>query len=55
MEIEDISTTCTWEANNDIFNEWLGNRHAVLEPGLVPQPSIKILVFLALLDSEQPF
>src|SRR5580693_6988948 len=54
MEIEDISITSTWRTDIDIFNRWLDNRHAKLEPGLVPQPSIKVLVFLALLDSEQP-
>ncbi len=54
MEIEDISITSTWRTDIDIFNRWLDNRHAILEPGLVPQPSIKVLVFLALLDSEQP-
>lgn len=54
MEIEDISIASTWQVNFDVFNDWLNNRHSMLEPGLVPQPSIKVLVFLALLDSEQP-
>lgn len=54
METEEISISNTWHANIDSFNEWLDNRHVMLQPGLVPLPSIKVLVFLALLDSQQP-
>lgn len=53
MEIEEVSTANAWYVNTKIFTEWLNDRHAILEPGLVPHPTIKVLVFLALLDSKQ--
>jgi hypothetical protein len=42
-----------WEPVSDAFLEWLGNRDNILEPGLTPEPTIKILIFLALFDSEK--
>lgn len=49
--VEEVNTT--WEAIPEIFFEWLGDRRHLLEPGLHPQPTIKIIVFLALLDSNK--
>ena len=41
-----------WRAAPEAFLEWLGRRESLLEPGLSPEPTIKVLIFLALLDSE---
>lgn len=43
-----------WEAINDVFFQWIENRVTTLEPGLKPEPTIKVLIFLALLDADKP-
>lgn len=43
-----------WESVNDVFHRWLDNRVEILKPGLNPEPTIKVLIFLALLDAEKP-
>lgn len=42
-----------WEAVQDMFNQWIENRENELSPGLNPQPTIKVLIFLALLDAKK--
>ncbi|OGT38921.1 MAG: hypothetical protein A3F12_01945 [Gammaproteobacteria bacterium RIFCSPHIGHO2_12_FULL_38_14] len=42
-----------WEADSDAFKQWLGNRENLLDPGLSPDPTIKILIFLALHDAKK--
>ncbi len=42
-----------WEAVNGAFQEWLDNRDEILKPGLFPEPTIKVLIFLALLDANK--
>src|SRR3990167_10210161 len=42
-----------WTPISDAFKEWLGNRETILEPGLAPEPTIKLLIFLALLDANK--
>jgi hypothetical protein len=42
-----------WEAVPDVFQKWLDNREDILNPGLSPEPTIKILIFLALLDAKK--
>lgn len=55
MNVEERTRTDInqWEPVSDAFLEWLGNRESILEPGLTPEPTIKILIFLALLDSDK--
>lgn len=53
MDTEEITINNIWEPVSDFFLEWLGNRRNILEPGLLPQPTIKVLTFLALFDSGQ--
>lgn len=54
MEVEDVMTeTSTWEPLPEAFKRWLNNRETILEPGLAPEPTIKVLIFLALVDSEK--
>ena len=52
MNAEDQLTieNYTWEPLRHAFEEWLNNRQDILQPGLVPEPTIKVLIFLALLD-----
>lgn len=47
-------TNNSWEANLECFQSWLDNRVDILEPGLVPEPTIKVLIFLALIDANKP-
>ena len=42
-----------WEAVHDIFYQWIENKMDILKPGLNPEPTIKILIFLALLDAKK--
>ncbi len=42
-----------WEAVHDIFYQWIENKMDILMPGLNPEPTIKVLIFLALLDAEK--
>lgn len=43
----------SWEPISEAFLEWLGDRENILKPGLVPEPTIKVLTFLALLESDK--
>jgi len=43
-----------WEPIHDVFYQWIENRVDVLKPGLKPEPTIKVLIFLALLDAKKP-
>jgi hypothetical protein len=43
----------SWEPVSEAFLEWLGGRENILEPGLIPEPTIKVLAFLALLESDK--
>lgn len=43
----------SWEPVSEAFLEWLGERERILEPGLAPEPTIKVLTFLALLESNK--
>ncbi len=43
-----------WEAIHDVFYQWVENRADILKPGLKFEPTIKVLIFLALLDAEKP-
>lgn len=49
-----ISEHSTWQAVPESFKSWLNNREHILEPALAPEPTIKVLVFLALLESDKP-
>src|SRR3990167_8858355 len=40
-----------WQADRTVFKKWLGEREDILEPGLRPEPTIKVLLFLALLEA----
>lgn len=42
-----------WEANKVLFNQWIEDEKYNLGPGLNPEPTIKVLVFLALLDAKK--
>lgn len=42
-----------WEIDQDIFYQWIENREHVLSPGLKLEPTIKVLIFLALLDAQK--
>lgn len=55
MNVEERLRTDTnsWKPVSAAFLEWLGNRESILEPGLTPEPTIKVLTFLALLDSKK--
>jgi hypothetical protein len=48
------STVHRWEALHDVFYQWLGDNKSTLKPGLKPEPTIKVLIFLALLETQQP-
>src|SRR5437868_1604403 len=43
----------SWIPDSDAFLEWLDNREELLEPGLAPEPTIKVLAFLSLLDANK--
>ncbi|MBV9576425.1 MAG: hypothetical protein JO149_07350, partial [Gammaproteobacteria bacterium] len=43
----------SWEPITEAFLAWLGGREKILEPGLAPEPTIKVLAFLALLESDK--
>jgi hypothetical protein len=55
MSVEEHLQTNTnhWEPDTDAFLNWLDNRESILEPGLVAEPTIKVLIFLALFDSKK--
>jgi len=46
--------TSKWTINELAFKEWMGNRESEFYPALDPVPTLKALVFLALLDSNTP-
>lgn len=48
-----LSHKNNWIASSEQFKAWLNNREHLLEPGLSPDPTIKVLAFLALLDSNK--
>jgi hypothetical protein len=48
-----LNNFSSWEPIPEAFLEWLGNREKLLEPGLIPEPTIKVLTFLALLESDK--
>ena len=43
-----------WTANNDCFYEWVRDYEECLSPGLNAEPTVKVLIFLALLESQKP-
>jgi hypothetical protein len=43
-----------WTINAPEFKSWLGTRASEFEPALDPSPTLKALVFLALLDNKGP-
>jgi len=43
----------SWEIVPDVFEQWINQKASFLSPGLTPQPTIKVLIFLALLDSNR--
>src|SRR5688572_24545391 len=49
--IERAHIEMTWKPVAGAFLEWLGERENILHPGLIPEPTIKVLTFLALLDA----
>lgn len=40
-----------WEPITEAFFQWLGNRTDILRPALAAEPTIKVMIFLALLDT----
>lgn len=54
MEIEERNhLLSTWKPITEAFLKWLGDREHILEPGLSPEPTGKVLIFLALLDADK--
>jgi hypothetical protein len=51
MRTESVSK---WIIDEERFNTWLAKREAEFEPALDPVPTLKALVFLALLDQKGP-
>src|SRR5690349_13732765 len=51
--MKDLSTG-KWTINEEAFQRWLGGREDQFEPALDPVPTLKALVFLALLDRKSP-
>lgn len=45
----------SWEAISEAFLKWLDGRENTLQPGLTPEPTIKVLTFLALLESDKAY
>jgi hypothetical protein len=43
-----------WSIDEEQFRNWLNTREAEFEPALDPVPTLKALVFLALLDQREP-
>ncbi len=41
-----------WKVDYSIFESWVANSRNDLHPGLNPEPTIKVLIFLALLESN---
>ena len=42
-----------WEPISEAFLRWINNRESIFHPGLIPEPTIKIFIFLALLDANK--
>lgn len=42
-----------WEAISDVFHQWIEDKTDILKPGLNPEPTIKVLIFLALFDAKK--
>jgi len=42
-----------WEANVDVFEDWVKGKERYLSPGFTIEPTIKVLIFLVLLDSDE--
>lgn len=53
IEKKMVPSTSNWEIILDTFYRLISKRESTLEPGLAPEPTIKVLIFLALLDSER--
>ncbi|TAK77679.1 MAG: hypothetical protein EPO11_02345 [Gammaproteobacteria bacterium] len=49
----EITPNSSWRPVTDAFFSWLGEREHILKPGLAPEPTMKVLIFLALYDSEK--
>ncbi len=45
------TNSTSWEPVTEAFVAWLGDREAILQPGLAPEPTIKVLTFLALVEA----
>lgn len=57
MELEEekiLSAVNTWHPVSEAFLEWIEGKEEFLEPGLSPKPTVKVLIFLALLDATKP-
>ncbi len=55
MDMEEKSlnpSNSSWEPISESFLSWLEKKEKILGPGLTPEPTIKVLVFLALLESD---
>jgi hypothetical protein len=52
--MDNNSANNKWTINEEAFKKWLGSREAEFHPALDPVPTLKALVFLALLDSDAP-
>ena len=48
------SSSPKWVALYPAFNEWIENKQNLLKPGLSPEPTVKVLIFLALIDANKP-
>jgi hypothetical protein len=43
-----------WSINDDVFKAWVTGHEKEFEPALEPVPTLKALIFLALLDKKRP-
>lgn len=55
MDIEEPMQTIhsSWEPIVETFFQWVGDREALFHPGLVAEPTIKVLIFLALIEANK--
>lgn len=44
-----------WEPITESFFQWLGDKESLLNPGLAAEPTIKVLIFLALLEADKAY
>lgn len=47
------SVSGKWEANKEIFHKWINDKKYTLGAGLNPEPTVKVLIFLALLEAQK--